>query len=109
MISKSSFLLHGATIITGEGTGTGSVGICGERISGVWYPDDEGMVRFNDREIAFDALPDEFRKTYPESETEDIRGKILMAAPDRKRYSCFLACMPSHLQWCRVPSPKHGQ
>lgn len=79
MISESSFLLHGATIITGEGTGTGSVGICGERISGVWYPDDEGMVRFNDREIAFDALPDEFRKTYPESETEDIRGKILMA------------------------------
>lgn len=79
MIPENSFLLHGAEIATGEGVRTGSVAVCGEKISGVWYPDQEGNIEYDGASIPFGNLPSEFRKKHPEAEISDIGGKLLMA------------------------------
>ena len=54
----SRFLLTNATIVTGTSCRKGSLGIDGERISGIWY----------------DEVPD-----IPDAETIDLGGKVLMA------------------------------
>ncbi len=79
MIPEICLLLHNATVVTGKSVRTGTVAVSGERISGVWYPDEDGMVVFEGREIPFSRLPSEFAGTYPGAEVSDLTGKMLLA------------------------------
>jgi len=47
MIQVNCVLLHNAVIATSEGVRTGSAGICGERICGVWYAGKDGMTEYH--------------------------------------------------------------
>jgi len=76
---STNFILHNATIATGEGVRTGSVAVCGERISHVWYPDTDGTVEFCGERTAYSGLPDAFRRQFPEAGVHDLTGKTLMA------------------------------
>lgn len=79
MNHTDDLLLHGATIVTGEGSRKGSVAVSGERISGVWYPDENGCVDFGGRHIPYQTFPEEFRRAHEGAEVSFLEGKILMA------------------------------
>ncbi len=79
MIQVNCVLLHNAVIATSEGVRTGSAGICGERICGVWYAGKDGMTEYDGRHITFDSLPAAFLEKNPGAEIVDIGGKVMMA------------------------------
>ena len=57
MIPEKRFLLYNAAIATGEGVRNGSVAVCGERISDVWYPDGDGLLGFRLTQAVADEPP----------------------------------------------------
>lgn len=73
------FLLYNATVVTGEAAENGSVAVNGEKISDIWYPEEDGTVSFNGKNIPHGILADEFRKLYPGAVIYDLSGKLLMA------------------------------
>ena len=79
MKSGNMFLLYNATVVTGESAGNGSVAVSGDKISAVWYPEDDETISFFGKKIPYGALTDEFRKLYPEAVIYDLSGKLLMA------------------------------
>lgn len=79
MSSENRFLLHNATVVTGDTVKNGSVAIFGKKISNVWYPDEDGRVLLNGRDELFCRLPETFRTLFPEATIYDLTGKLLFA------------------------------
>lgn len=79
MIPEKRFLLYNAAIATGEGVRNGSVAVCGERISDVWYPDGDGLLEFNGSMIPAERLCAAFSGAYPEAVIYDLSGKVMFA------------------------------
>lgn len=68
-------LLHKATLVTSAKEGTGSVLIEGEKISRVFWKDEEGFTDVDGKMIPFEELP----VNLPEADTVDLNGKHVIA------------------------------
>lgn len=68
-------LLHKATIVTSTKEGTGSILIDGEKISRVFWKDDDGMTEVEGKIIPYENLPEAVSAT----EMTDLEGKHIIA------------------------------
>lgn len=74
-----NFLLYNPLIVTSSSSKEGAVAINGDRISEIWYPEEDGTIDFSGTEIQYRSLPERFGKEFPDAGILDLTGKILMA------------------------------
>lgn len=75
----SRTLLFGASVAAAGNCRRGALLIEGERIGGLWFPDESGQVSVDDSFVDFEALPEVLGRLWPDMETRILDGKLVMA------------------------------
>lgn len=78
-MGMSRTLLFGASVAAAGSCRRGALLIEGERIGGLWFPDESGQVSACGSSVAFDDLPGALKRMWPDMETRVLEGKTVMA------------------------------
>ena len=78
-MGTSRILLTGASVAANGKCGRGALLIVDDRIGGLWFPDEEGKAVFNGSPVPFGELPAAMLSLWPDLQTRDLDGKVVMA------------------------------